>query len=172
MKILGVILTSDLRWEENTKYICKKAFKSMWTLRRMKSLGMDNFTIMDVYFKEVRCHLELAVPVWHSGLTVKLSADIERVQRVAVSILTGLTEFSYAHVCSLLGIKPLHIRRQELCDKFSVKTAAPGCRHSDLFEIQNSGYNTRNTYFREHFCHTTRFYNSALPSLTRSLNQL
>ena len=89
MKILGVILTSDLMWEENTKYICKKAFKSMWTLRRMKSLGMDNFTIMDVYFKEVRCHLELAVPVWHSGLTVKLSADIERVQRVAVTILTG-----------------------------------------------------------------------------------
>ena len=40
--------------------------------------------------KEIRVHLELSVPVWHSGLTVKLSADIERAQRVAVGIVLGL----------------------------------------------------------------------------------
>ena len=39
--------------------------------------------------KEVRVHLELAVPVWHSGLTKKLSADIERVQHVAVTIMVS-----------------------------------------------------------------------------------
>jgi hypothetical protein len=79
VRILGVILTSDLRWNSNTEFMCKKAFKNIWMLRRMKALKMDPFTILDYYFKEIRVHLELAVPVWHSGLTVRLSADIERV---------------------------------------------------------------------------------------------
>ena len=172
MRILGVIVTSDLRWESNTEFICKKAFKNMWMLRRMKTLKMNPFTILDYYMKEVRCHLELAVPVWHSGLTARQSADIERVQRVAVSIVLGETDFNYDSSCALLGLKPLHIRRQELCERFSVKTASPLSRHSNLFQIQTSCYNTRNSSYREHLCHTTRFYKSALPFLTRTLNQL
>ena len=166
MRILGVIVSSDLRWEENTDHLCKKAFKNMWVLRRMKSLKMDIFTIMDYYMKEVRVHLELAVPVWHSGLTLKLSADLERVQRVAVSILLGRSDFDYGRSCALLGLKPLYVRRQELCEQFARKTASPDCRHNDLFQIQNSGYNTRGEYYREHLCRTNRFYKSALPYLT------
>ena len=52
----------------------------------MKIIGLDVSIILDFYVKEVRVHLELAVPVWHSGLTKKLCADIERVQRVAVRL--------------------------------------------------------------------------------------
>ena len=172
MKILGIILTSDLRWEANTEHMCKKAYKNMWVLRRMKNLRLDSFTILDYYFKEVRVHLELAVPVWHSGLTLKLAADIERVQRVAISIVTGQTDVSYDRMCALMGVKPLYIRRQELCERFSVKTASSDCRHNDMFQLQNSGHNTRREFYREHLCKTTRFYKSALPFLTRTLNKL
>jgi hypothetical protein len=59
----------------------------MWALRRMETLNIDSFTILDYYFKEVRVHVDLAVPVWHIGLTTKQSSDIERVQRVALSIV-------------------------------------------------------------------------------------
>ena len=31
-KLLGMILTNDLKWSANTEYICKKAYKKMWTL--------------------------------------------------------------------------------------------------------------------------------------------
>ena len=44
----------------------------MWTRRRLKALGLDNFTVLDYSFKEVRVHLELAVPVWHTGLTFNI----------------------------------------------------------------------------------------------------
>ena len=121
--------------------------------------------------KEVRVHLELAVPVWHSGLTLKLSADIERVQRIAVSILLGHADFDYGRSCAMLGLKPLYIRREELCKRFAIKTASPDCRHNDMFKTQTSGYDTRGEYFREHFCRTKRFFKSALPYLTRKLNQ-
>ena len=48
----------------NTQYICEKAMKRMWTLRRMKSLNLDENLILDTYIKEIRSILELAVPVW------------------------------------------------------------------------------------------------------------
>ena len=46
-------------------------------------MDMDIFTIFDVYTKEVRSILELAVPVWHSGLTRVQTKDIERIQRIS-----------------------------------------------------------------------------------------
>ena len=82
-KLLGVILSNDLKWAANTDYICKKAYKKMWMLTRMKVLDIEPLVILDVYTKEIRSLLELAVPAWNSGLTQKQVADIERVLRVA-----------------------------------------------------------------------------------------
>ena len=41
LKILGIILQPNLKWNSNTESICKKAYRNMWTIRRMKVLGMD-----------------------------------------------------------------------------------------------------------------------------------
>ena len=41
----------------------------------------------DVYTKEVRSMVELAVPVWHPGLTKNQSDDIERIQKVSFKII-------------------------------------------------------------------------------------
>ena len=166
MKILGVLIQPNLKWAKNCASICKKAYKSMWAIRRMKVLGMDTFTILDYYMKEVRVHLELAVPVWHSGLTHKQTADIERVQRVAVGILTG--GVPYAQACATLGLKPLHVRRLELCNRFAVSTASEESRHADLFKLKKNPRG--DAKYKEHTCHKSRFYKSPLPYLTRILN--
>ena len=173
LKILGVIIQPNLKWASKTDYMCKKVYKNLWTLRRMKFLGVDSFTMLDYYMKEVRVHLELAVPVWHSGLTLKLSADIERVQRVAVSIL--ISNVPYGNACATLGLKPLSIRRLELCQRFAVNTASDKSRHSDLFKLVRNGAREAKSdkrLYREHMCKKSRFYNSPLPLLTRTLNQL
>ena len=99
-RLLGVVLSSDLKWSANTDFICTKAIKKMWTLRRMKLLDVEPLLILDVYEKEIRSVLELAVPAWHSGLTLRQSSDIERVQRIALNnilndITTGKSECSY-----------------------------------------------------------------------------
>ena len=52
----------------------------------MKQLGVKERTLVDVWAKEGRVLLELAVPAWHSGLSVRQSAAIERCQRVAVAV--------------------------------------------------------------------------------------
>ena len=81
-KLVGVMITKNLSWQRNTDYICEKARRKIWILRRMVSMDMDISTIFDVYTTEVRSILELAVPAWHSGLTKVQTKDIERIQRI------------------------------------------------------------------------------------------
>ena len=80
-KILGVIVTDNLKWSENTKYITSKAMSRIWCLRRMKKLGLDNEVIFDAYFKEIRSVLEFGIPVWNGALTEEDSYKIESVQK-------------------------------------------------------------------------------------------
>ena len=175
-KLLGIILTSDLKWGANTDYLCGKAYRKMWTIRRMKVLDMDPLIILDVYIKEIRSVLELAVPAWHSGLTVKQSADLERVQRVALYIIlsdaiTGKSEYNYDMSLVILDIEPLYIRREQLCVNFARKTLKS--RHSDMFQETISMYNTRQQKyaFQEYHSNTQRCYKSPLNYLTRHVNE-
>jgi hypothetical protein len=113
----------------------------MWTLQRMKVLNLGPLLILDLYVKEIRSVLELAVPAWHSGLTVRQTADIERVQRVAVYIIlsdftTGKCEFSYDMALVVLDIEPLAVRREKLCLSFAKKTLKS--RHSDMFSKETN----------------------------------
>ena len=54
MKLLGIVLTSDLRWASNTNYIFRRAMSKMWLLRRMKKLQLEPQWICDYYTKEIR----------------------------------------------------------------------------------------------------------------------
>ena len=135
-KLLGVILSDNLKWGANTEYICKRAYQNMWSVRRIKRMDIEPLVILDVYLKEIRAVLELAVPAWHSGLTIKQAADIERVQRVAVNVIlsdcnTGKSEFTYTMALVTLNLEPLEVRRRKLCQTFSNKTLKS--RHSNMF---------------------------------------
>ena len=173
-KLLGIILTNDLKWESNTEYICTRAYQKIYILRRLKKLDMEPLFMLDVYIKEIRSILELAVPAWHSGLTAKQAADIERVQRVSVSIIlsdwqTGKCGMSYDMALVTLDLEPLVTRRDKLCKKFANKTLKS--RHSSMFQQNIHQYFTRNKpAFVSESCNTKRFYNSPLNYLTRILN--
>ena len=68
-RLLGVQIRSDLRWCDNTDFICQKAYSRLWMLRRLGYLGASISELLDVYTKQVWPVLELAVPVWQPGLT-------------------------------------------------------------------------------------------------------
>ena len=140
----------------------------------MKKLDVEPLDILEVYMKEIRSILELAVPAWHSGLTVKQAADIERVQRVAVAIIlsdykTGKCEMSYSMALVTLDLEPLDMRRDKLCMNFAKKTLKS--RHADMFQLNPNQHDTRNKpRFANSSSNTKRFYNSPLNYLTRVLN--
>ena len=58
-------------------------------LRRLKKLGAKNSDLVDVFIKQIRCILELAVPAWQGSLSQAEKLDLERVQKAACHIILG-----------------------------------------------------------------------------------
>ena len=83
----------------------------------MKSEGLD------VYFKQVRSVLELAVPVWEPALTIHEVKQIERIQKCALAIILGDQYNNYDQAREQMGIERLSDRRKNLCKNFVKKTA-------------------------------------------------
>ena len=52
-KILGQIVRSDLKTITNTESICKKAFKRMWILLRLKLLGCSKEELLNVLREQI-----------------------------------------------------------------------------------------------------------------------
>ena len=170
-KLLGVILSSNLKWQENTDFICKKGMSRLWLLRRLKMKNLEWDLILDYYTKEIRPVLELAAPAWHSGLTKAQSESIERIQKTALKIIFGPLYNNYEIACSLACVEPLDSRREFLSLNFAKKTADKS-RHSDLFKPILNPVNTRqeSKKYQEHSWRNWRFFHSPLPYLTRLLN--
>ena len=120
-RLLGVELTTDLRWTQNTASIFKKAMSKMWLLRRMKNMHLEEKIICDYYIKEIRVLAEQAVAVWNSGLTKGQINDLEKIQKVALKIILGDKYYSYSTACHYFSLKSLSDRRLELCTKYAIK---------------------------------------------------
>ena len=83
-------------------------------LIRLKKLGASQSEMTDVYNKQIRCVLELAVAVWMPGLTMAEIDQIERVQKCAVHVILGDSYLSYSQALSNLGTDKLSDRRSKL----------------------------------------------------------
>jgi hypothetical protein len=173
LKILGVQVQSDLRWDAQVQQMIGRATKTIWVLRRMKSLKVDEATLVAFWKSEGRVHLEMAAPIWHSSITEAQSRALSRVQRVAMAAITGRWDPSHSGQLRRLGLEPLPERRDRLCKRFAKRTATKS-RHQDLFQLAEytrpgRGARPRPLY-REQPARTAAYYNSALPYLTRLLN--
>ena len=172
MRILGLIIRSDLKWTSNTEQITIKAFKRLWVLRRLKALGASQSRLLDVYCKQVRSVMELAVPAWHPGLTVSDALDIERVQKASLQIILGTSYTGYAAALDYFELDTLEGRRVALCEKFG-KKAAKNDKHCNWFKPNRKKTVTRQT--QPKFCpvasRTRRFDKSPLSYLTKLLNK-
>ena len=88
-KLLGTIITNDLKWESNCKSLVKKANSRMELLRKVSSFGLDQVELKNIYVIFIRSVLEQSATVWHSSLTEENKNDLERVQKSAVRSLWG-----------------------------------------------------------------------------------
>ena len=120
MKLLGVVLRGDMKWTSNTEEMTIKAYKRLWSVRRLREIGASPEDMKDVYVKLVRSVLELAVPAWHAAITVAERKDIERVQKTAAHIMLGDAYNDYENALDFLGLESLEERRNKLCSKFAL----------------------------------------------------
>ena len=67
MKLVGYQISSDLTTKANTKYIVGRAWKRMWIIRRLKSLGACEADLLNVLRCQVLRVLQFAVLAVHES---------------------------------------------------------------------------------------------------------
>ena len=170
VRLLGLHISNDLRWKTNTNYMIKKASRRLWILRRLKKLGAESRSLVEVYLKQIRCILEFGAPAWQGALTLNDKTDIERVQRCALHIILGKDYISYKTALESLKIENLEVRRVRLCLNFALKAEAHA-KFRNWFIKNTKTYNTRSKIrYKEVYGKHARYTNSPLAYLTRLLN--
>ena len=142
-KLLGVLFSNDLTWEEHTQYICGKSAKRLYFLRLLKRAGVLQSEITAVYSSIVRSVLEYACELWHPGLTKEQSMKIERIQKRALRIIYPDLDYSDALVESKL--QSLETRREQACNKLFVDMCKTTHKlHRLIPDVKTSTYELRN----------------------------
>ena len=173
MKILGVLITSDLSWGAHCDSICQRAYSRLWMLRRLKPLGASTDELKEVYEKQIRCILEFAVAAWGPGLNKSQMNQLERVQKCAVAIILDENYRNYNYALKKLQMKTLGERRQDLCVKFAKKSLKHE-KYSNWFcKADNPTVNTRSVkpVLKPVQARLNRFLKSPLSYLTSLLNE-
>ena len=86
-KLLGVIITSDLSWNEHINETVKKASKRLYFLVQLKRAKLPCRDLVLFYATCIRSILVYAAPVFFYALTKYLQRELERVQKRALSII-------------------------------------------------------------------------------------
>lgn len=172
VKVLGVQIQSDLKWNEHTDAMVKKANTKLYFLRRLRRSGVPKSDLAKIYTGYVRPTLEYACPAWHGSLTQALSDQIERVQKRACRIIIGRAFSSYHDALQTLSIPTLQDRRNTLCRDFALGLLdSPFRAWLPPTRAEISNRQTRNsTQLEFPKTRTARYKKSPIPFFTGLLN--
>ena len=170
-KLLGTIIQSDLKWQENTDMLVKKAYQRMLLLHKLYSFNIADVDLVNIYVLYIRSLLEQNCQVWHYSITEEEKSDLERVQKVAVKIILQERYECYEQSLVELNLENLAQRRDKLCLKFAKKCLKHE-QTKEMFPLNDDPeYDIRKKQkFYVQFAHTNRLRDSTIPQLQRVLN--
>ena len=111
-KLLGVVVSDNLKWNAHVESICKKAATRLYFLKQLKRAKVPPNDMLLFYITCIRPVLEYACPVFQHSLPQYLSNEMERLQKRALRII--LPDLSYAEALVALDITSLYERREAL----------------------------------------------------------
>jgi len=94
MKLLGVIIQCDLKWDSQVEAMVAKANTRHYFITMIKRAGVQLPDLVRCCCTFIRPLLDHTVPVWHPGLTRQQSDLLEQVQRQCLRAL--LPDVCYA----------------------------------------------------------------------------
>ena len=171
IKLLGTIISDDLKWNKNTKFLVKRAYARMELLRQLNNFTKSIKDKLHIYKTYIRSVVEQSCIVWGSSLTRKNKNEIERVQKVAVKIILKNTK-PYKETLKYLNIETLEERRQILSNRFADR-CIKNKRTMDMFEIRTKAHKMKlrtKINFKTQKANTVRMQKSAIPDMTNYLN--
>ena len=106
-KLLGTILPHDLKWDDNTSELIKKANARICLLRKVASFNPPKSDLRLIYIQYIRSILEQSCVVWHGSLTSENKSDIERIQKNSLRIILKDKYINYEHALYDLNLDTL-----------------------------------------------------------------
>ena len=172
-KLLGIIITNNLSWDQNISSIVKKANARMQLLRRVAGFGTPIDDLKIIYILFIRSILEQSATVWHSSLTNENVNDLERIQKSAIKIILRDDYTEYKQGLAQLGLETLSSRRETLCLNFALKCAKnPKLQHMFPLNEKNHNMETRKEEkYKVEFANTDRKKDSPIIYMQKLLNQ-
>ena len=86
-KILGLNVSSDLKWNSHIDSIIKKAQKRLYGLSQLKRSGLGTRGLVQFFCTCIRPVTEYTCPVFRDSLTAYRSNELELVQKRAMRII-------------------------------------------------------------------------------------
>ena len=172
-RLLGVHITSDLKWNRNTDILIKDANKRMRLLHKVAKFTDNHQDLLVIYKIFVRSKLEQSASVWNSSLSQQNIIDLERVQKSALKVILKDKYSDYESALLKLNIETLYKRRELLCYRFA-KKGLKLSQFKKLFPVSKSLHviQKRNQdRFIVNSSKTERYKRSSIPSMQRLLNK-
>ena len=171
-KLLGTIITDDLKWDKNTIEIVKKSYQRMQLLTTTANFISNIPDLKSIYLTYISV-LEQSEVVWHSSLTAKNRRSLERVQKSAVRVMLKNKYTTYKDGLKKLNIPTLDERRELLCLRFAKKCLKTK-KVQNMFPKKISRHKMkkrRMKTFKENRVKTKRYAKSTIPYLQKLLNK-
>ena len=93
--MLGVWLQQDGGWGKQVKELCKKAYRRMSLLTKLRYAGVERKELVHNYKQFIRTALEYCSVAMHSSLTEVQSSSLEHCQAVALRVILQDDHLSY-----------------------------------------------------------------------------
>jgi len=170
VKLLGTIINSKLKWDDNTNDLIKRAHKRMQILYKAANYTKSRKDLKDIYVTFIRSIVEQSSVVWHSSLTNKNRSDLERVQKVAVRIIMGTEYKSYKSSLKSLKLESLEQRRESLALRFALQ-CTKNEKLKNWFPLNEKRRSRKGDKYKVFKAYTKRYKQSTLPYLRRILNK-
>ena len=168
-KLLGVVISDDLTWHQNTKTIIHKAYTRIIMLRKLCEFKVNINDLIQIYILYIRSVVEQSCVVWGSAITEQEKLDIERIQKTSLKIIYKADYISYENALTLSKLPSLTERRAKLMLKFALK-CVKNERTATMCPKSRANRTTRNKeQYEVPYARTERYRQSAIPTIARLL---
>ena len=110
-KLLGVMISNDLKWNMHVEMIYRKVAARLYFLRQLKRAKVPANDLLSFYTTCIRPVAEYACPVFHTTLPQYLSDQLERLQKRALRIIST-NDLSSKQALEVFNIPTLYDRRE------------------------------------------------------------
>ena len=106
-KLLGVTIDNKLAWDQHISTIIRSSSYRLFMLRRLKTLGLPQTELCNIFKTFILPKLTYASPAWSSSLNTTQLKKLENIQKRATKIILGPTYNDYAEAQVTLSLPSL-----------------------------------------------------------------